>query len=160
MHQNHKLPAALCSAKNLAGAHVKHSHKWIRALIESLDTQADEKTKEKILENCGRNCIPRSFIEKVKALKENTKNTDDFLDKLGQTWKHLQRNGDNIHVVYNKCYCPLVKDYSERLSPTFCNCSKGWIKEVFESALEKPIAVELEKSIKQGDRVCKFNVHL
>ena len=139
---------------------MKHSHKWIRALTESLDTQLDEKTKEKILENCGRNCIPSSFIEKAKALKKNAKDTDDFLDKLGKKWKHLQRNGNNVYVVYEKCYCPLVKDYPEKLSPTFCNCSKGWIKELFESVLEKPITVELEKSIKQGDKICKFNVHL
>jgi hypothetical protein len=115
---------------------VKHSHKWIRALTESLDTQLDEKTKEKILEDCGRNCIPSSFIEKAKALKKNAKDTDDFLDKLGKKWKHLQRNGNNVYVVYEKCYCPLVKDYPEKLSPTFCNCSKGWIKELFESTLE------------------------
>lgn len=139
---------------------MKHSHKWIRALTESLDTQLDEKTKEKILEDCGRNCIPSSFIEKAKALKKNAKDTDDFLDKLGKKWKHLQRNGNNVYVAYEKCYCPLVKDYPEKLSPTFCNCSKGWIKELFESTLEKPITVELKKSIKQGDKICKFNVHL
>jgi predicted hydrocarbon binding protein len=139
---------------------VKQSHKWIKALTESLDTQLDEKAREKILENCGRNCISSSFVARGKALKKSAKNTDDFLDKLSQKWKHLQRDGNNIYVVYEKCYCPLVKDYPDKLSPTFCNCSKGWIKELFESALEKPITVKLEKSIKQGDKICRFSVHL
>jgi predicted hydrocarbon binding protein len=139
---------------------MKHSHKWIKTLIANLEAELDEKTRAKILENCGRNCIPHTFILKAKACKKDAKNTDEFLDKLSQTWKHLHREDDNIYVTYEKCYCPIVKDYPEKLSSTWCNCSRGWTKELFESTLEKPIDVKLEKSIKQGDNICKFRVKL
>jgi len=139
---------------------MKHSHKWIKSLITALQTELDEKTQAKILENCGRNCITHSFILKAKTCKKNAKNQKEFLDKLSKVWKSLHLEGNNVYVVYEKCYCPLVKEYPEKLSPTWCNCSRGWIKELFESALGKSIDVKLEKSIKQGDNICKFRVQL
>jgi len=139
---------------------LKHSHKWIKSLTESLDSQCKPELRAKILESCGRNCIPRSFIKRAQILKKESKDMNDFLEKLGKKWKHMQRDNDNVYIVYEKCYCPLVKDYPEKLSPTWCNCSRGWIKELFESALERPVEVKLEKSIKQGDSLCKFELLL
>jgi predicted hydrocarbon binding protein len=137
-----------------------HTHKWIKSLVSNLEAELDEKTRVRILENCGRTCISRSFIEKAKACKKNAKGMDDFLDKLSKVWSHLHIDGDNIYVIYEKCYCPLVKTYPDKLSPTFCNCSRGWIRELFESVLEKPVDVKLEKTIKQGDDICKFRARL
>jgi len=139
---------------------MKHSHKWIKSLLTALESELDEKTRARILENCGRNCITHSFILRAKACKKDAKNQKEFLDKLSKVWKHLHLEGDNVYVVYEKCYCPFVKAYPEKLSPTWCNCSRGWIKELFESTLEKPVDVKLEKSIKQGDNICKFKIKI
>lgn len=138
---------------------MKHIHKWIKTLVENLDAEVDEKTRTKVLENCGRSCIPRSYVKKAQTCRKNAKSINDFLDSLGKVWSHLKREGNNVFVVYEKCYCPLVKDYSEKLSSSWCNCSRGWIKELFESVLEKPVEVLLEKSIKQGNEICKFKVN-
>ncbi len=127
-----------------------HLQKWISTLVDNLDSNVDKKTGIKILENCGRSCIPASFIKKARACKAKSADTKDFLDRLGKIWKHLQYDGNKIYVTYNQCYCPMMKSYDGKLSPSFCNCSRGWIKELFESTLEKPVAVALEKSIKQG----------
>lgn len=146
--------------KTQRGIGMKHSHKWIKTLITSLDKELDEKTRAKILENCGRTCITHSFIQKAKKCKEESRDLNEFVDKLSKVWKHLKKDGDNIYVIYEKCYCPLVEAYPERLSSTWCNCSRGWIRELFESALGKPVEVKIEKSIKQGDDICKFRVRL
>lgn len=139
---------------------MKHSHKWIGSLIESLESQCDPKQRAKILEDCGRNCISRNFIKRAKDLKKTSEDMNEFLERLGKNWKHLQRDRKDIFVVYPKCYCPIVRDYPGTLSAAWCNCSRGWIKELFESVLERPVEVELQKSIKQGDDICKFKVSL
>lgn len=139
---------------------MKHFHKWIKSLMDNLEEYVDETKRVRVLENCGRTCIPRSFIKRAQACNNGAKNIDEFLDRLGKIWSHLQRDGDSIYVVYEKCYCPLVKAYPEKLSPIFCNCSRGWIRELFESVLERPVDVEFEKSIRQGDDVCRFRVRL
>ncbi|MCJ7423358.1 DUF6144 family protein [Candidatus Bathyarchaeota archaeon] len=135
-----------------------HSHKWIKSLVQSLHENVDEENRAKILERCGRNCISQSMIARAKKIKKNSKNIEEFLDKLSKNWKHLKLDGNKVYVEYEKCYCPLVRDYKETLPATFCNCSRGWLKELFESALEKPVEVKLEKSIKRGDEICRFRV--
>lgn len=100
------------------------------------------------------------MITKARKIKKNSKDLDEFLVKLSKNWKHLKLERKKIYVEYEKCYCPLVRDYHEKLSVTFCNCSRGWLKELFESELEKPVQVKLEKSIKRGDEICRFRVLL
>jgi len=139
---------------------MSHLHSWIKTLMESLDSAVDEEVLVRVLENCGRNCIPSSFVEKVKELRNDSEDLDDFLDKLSEVWPHLEREGDEIYAVYDKCYCPLVEDFSNKLSRSFCYCSIGWTKELFESALGRYVKVEFLKSVKQGDSFCKFRILL
>jgi len=126
--------------------------------LEGMDKELDEETRVKILEGCGRNCASLSLIKKAQALKARSKDMDEFLDELSKVWNHLKREGDGVYVVYEKCYCPLVGKYPGNLSASYCNCSRGWIKEVFEKTLRKPVEVKLIASIKQGDKACKFEV--
>lgn len=139
---------------------MKHSHKWIATLLAGLDEEVDTGIKVAVLERCGRTCITHSMVKKAKSCRAEAKDEAEFLDRLGRDWKHLQREGDEVFVVYPRCYCPLVKDFPGKLSASWCNCSRGWVKELFEKALDRPIDVELLQSIRQGDPVCKFRVHL
>jgi len=52
-----------------------------------------------------------------------------------------------------------VKNNVINLTGTFCYCSRGWVKKIFETLLNKTVSVELEKSIGLGDKVCKFIVY-
>ncbi len=139
---------------------MKHVHRWIESLMGMLDKSLDEKTRMEVMEACGRTCIPQSFIRSAQACKEESKNDDDFLDRLNKVWRHVKREGKKVYVIYEKCYCPLVKGHPNRVSPTFCNCSRGWIMELFESALERPVEVKMVSTIAKGDEICKFEVRL
>jgi len=135
-------------------------HRWIKNVLEGLDTEVDEKTRIKILENCGRKCAPQSLIKKAQTLKKQSETTEEFLKKLSKAWKHLKIEDGHVYVEYEKCYCPLVRAYKGELSKSFCNCSRGWIRQVLESALGKPVDVEIERTVKQGASSCKFHVHI
>ncbi|MCK4478878.1 hypothetical protein KAU88_10215 [Candidatus Bathyarchaeota archaeon] len=47
-----------------------------------------------------------------------------------------------------------------KLSATYCNCSRGWAKELFEGVLGRPVGVIMEKSIIKGDDQCRFRIVL
>jgi predicted hydrocarbon binding protein len=47
-----------------------------------------------------------------------------------------------------------------QLSATYCNCSRGWAKALFEGALGRPVEVVMEESIVEGDDQCKFRIIL
>jgi len=135
------------------------TEKWISSLIKGLDEHVDEKTRALILEQCGRQCQSQSFIKKAKAIYQKSKGIDEFLEKLSRTYKHLHTEDDGVYVIYPRCYCGQVKTIPRgELSGTYCNCSRGWAKALFEGALGRPVEVVLEKSIINGDDECKFRI--
>jgi predicted ArsR family transcriptional regulator len=140
---------------------VGRTEKWITNLIDGLNENVDEKTIVKMLEQCGRQCQSQSFIKKAKEIYKKSKNADDFLEKLGRVYKHLHREGDKVYLMYPKCYCSQVNKIPKgKLSGTYCNCSRGWAKALFEGAIGRPVEVIIEKSIINGDNQCKFRVIL
>jgi len=135
--------------------------RWIACLIAGLDENVDEKTIAKVLEQCGRQCQSESFVKKARDIYQRSKSMDEFLDKLGKVYKHLHREGDNVYIVYPKCYCLFVnKNPPRKLSATYCNCSRGWAKALFEGALGRPVEVVMEQSTVKGDNECKFRIIL
>lgn len=136
--------------------------KWLESLIESLDESLDEKTKKKVMEKCGKACaIYDGDIEEIKAIKRNSENLEEILDQINQEklWcgKWIKK-GNTIYSICKKCGCPFVRSQIIKPSPTFCYCSRGWAKSVFEVILEKPVQVEQKKAIGRGDNICQFIV--
>jgi hypothetical protein len=137
------------------------SQKWISTLIGSLDDHVDEKTRALILEQCGRQCQSGSFVKKAKQIYEKSANVSDFVDRFSKVYKHLRKEGDRVYIVYPRCYCVQVNKIPKgKLSGTYCNCSRGWAKALFEGATGRPVEVTMEKSIVNGDNECKLRIAL
>jgi len=61
------------------------------------------------------------------------------------------------------CHCPRVRDIlkdGRHLSTTYCHCSAGFYKKNFEAVLQRPVDVEIVKTVLRGDDVCSFAIHL
>jgi len=137
--------------------------KWLEALLTSLDTEVDKRTKAQLMEHCGRACaLHHRSIEKAKAIQQDAREINELLDRLNQQegfWcGKWMKDSDIIYSVCEECGCPLVRAGVVKLSPTFCDCSRGWVKAVFETVLGRPVEVELEQALGRGDRVCEFVV--
>jgi predicted ArsR family transcriptional regulator len=140
---------------------VGRTEKWITALMDGLGKNVEEKTLARVLEQCGRQCQSQSFIKKARSLYENSRSTDEFLDKLGKVYKHLRKEGDRVYLVYPRCYCSQVNKIPKgKLSGAYCNCSRGWARALFEGALGRDVEVVKEKSIIGGDGECRFRIVL
>jgi predicted hydrocarbon binding protein len=139
----------------------KRMERWITCLIAGLDENVDEKTIAKVLEQCGRQCQSESFVKKARDIYKRSKSMNEFLDSFSKVYKHLHGEGNNVYIVYPKCYCSFVNKIPQgKLSATYCNCSRGWTKALFEGALGRPVEVVMEKSIVKGDDQCKFRIIL
>jgi predicted hydrocarbon binding protein len=149
--------ARLYNQENHMSQKTKFVHDWILNLMNSMDQNLEEKEKTRLLEDCGRACA-RSH-----AQKEAAKLRGDLDGWLGvmKKWvgpKNVQKEKNAVQVTYSQCYCPLVKDIPPLLSETYCHCSRGWLKEVFETVVEKPVEVKLEDSIMRGGKECRFTI--
>jgi hypothetical protein len=136
------------------------SQRWILTLLENLDAGVDGETRAKVLEACGRTCLPKALKAKARKLYEKAHGRDAFLDALSALWPAVKRDGEAVHVVYPQCYCSLLKGISGAVSPSFCLCSAGYVKELFEYVTGRPVTVELESSIVRGGSECRCGVEL
>jgi len=137
----------------------RFKEEWLKSLLKQMDEQFDEKTRVKLMEACGRDCARRGAIRMAEACKGDVGKLVESLAKyLGK--ENSRMEGNVVHLAYSKCLCELVADGPERLSDTYCFCSKGWVLEMFETAAQKPVKVELLQTIKRGAPSCKFIIKL
>jgi len=141
----------------------KHTGMWLEAILSGLETQTDEKTRLEMLGSCGRACARSgSTAGKAKAIKSGGKKIDELLQELSRETSGLvewQRDGGSVSLEYKRCFCPIRAGKLVR-SKAFCDCSAGWIKEIFETATGRPVTVHIEQAIGRGDPICRFLVRV
>jgi predicted ArsR family transcriptional regulator len=136
----------------------RHKVQWLVDLLKEVEGHIDEERLANILENRGRACISATYIEKAKDAAKDAQDIDEFLDNLARAVPMLKREGDKVYMVYPKCYCHNLKGIKGAVPGSYCCCSVGWVKEMFEQALGRPVEVKLEASILRGDKACRLRV--
>ena len=63
-----------------------------------------------------------------------------------------------LHLQFADCPCPILADVDRLDTYTWCQCTTGYSKVLFEQAFGCAVAVELLKSIKAGDDICLMNI--
>lgn len=148
---------------------------WVKGAMERLDALVDAKTRILIMENCGYNCadVNRRVIERAKARRKKFKSIEEFLEAeqlKPMTGTRLVREGNILYQFYTpraftrsmRCYCSLLRGLpdDEKVSATYCHCSKGFVKKFWENVLERPVRIELMQSAVSGASECKFAIYL
>jgi predicted hydrocarbon binding protein len=144
-----------------SSASPKKKAKFAKCLMDNFEKHFPENVRIKVMENCGRSCIGATIIQKAKKIKKNAKNLKELVDGFNK--QHigggkLKLEGNKIYAVYDRCYCGMVNKAKEKFSSTYCNCSRGWLLELFEKVFEKPVKIDLIESIIQGAKTCKFAI--
>jgi predicted hydrocarbon binding protein len=134
-------------------------HRWIGSLLKNFSKMKNSDEGISLLESCGRDCARSGAIQMA---VEADKNVDNLLNKLkthlGE--ENAVRDGKRITIQYPKCYCPLVSGMTPQKDSAWCNCSRGWLLEMFETVTGKPAQVELKQSILRGDERCRFEIRI
>lgn len=153
----------------------------IKQALHKLDEVATEEQKYEALSVCGHK-FPVELIEEMRTLYRETNSIDTVIQAMkdGHSfYPQLRREGN---IIYNKksparkeafenaktreermaaiCFCPLLKDVWDEMPDTFCYCSAGWPRRLFEGILETQVKVDVTKSLLKGDDYCEFAIHL
>ncbi|MFW9982510.1 MAG: GyrI-like domain-containing protein [Candidatus Thorarchaeota archaeon] len=164
----------------LTASHEERTKAIITAL-ETLETVADDSQRYEILSRCA-HVYPPELIPPMRELWLSTKNIDAVIDKmkeLGGYYPKCTRNGRVISQVKNPanpkafeeaktreekrkayCFCPLIKESLDKVPSTFCNCSAGWPRQIWEGILGERVRVDIVKSLLNDDDYCEFDIHL
>ena len=135
---------------------------WMADLFETMDRELDPATKVKIMAGCGRGCFRRfSFKSDIAKLgKGSIENLLTAYKKNFEVW----REGDLVHVRYGaenkQCYCPAARYHPVLPNDMHCDCTRATHQTIFETALERPIRVEVVESLRRGGKTCHFVAHV
>lgn len=137
----------------------RFTHQWVTNLLVGIEGSLNPETTERLLEACGRACARGGAV--VEAA-DCAGDVDGFVLKLrGWIGEHnVSVDGATVHLVYERCYCTSDPELPRQAGGTFCSCSRGWIKEMFETVVGRPVEVDIVSTIAGGAEACRFNVRL
>ena len=58
------------------------------------------------------------------------------------------------------CHCPLAGQFMDQMPETFCCCSTGWYRQLWEGIIRQPVQIDIVKTLTMGDDDCRFAIHL
>jgi hypothetical protein len=148
---------------------------WVKDAMDRLDASTDTAKREQIMLACGYNCMDRNNrpMQMAKSRRQKYPTEEAFL--VAEVLKpprgmRFERKGDMLLQYYTphkfgkgmRCYCSLLRALPERVtvSPTYCQCSRGFVQKYWEGILVRPVRVELRETAISGAEECKFIIYL
>lgn len=156
---------------------------WVKAAMDRIDGLADEEQKYWAVSRCA-DVYPGLRIQRLRGVWERTHDVDEVLRAMEPDtgWYSKPRREGNViyhpKVPFDReawegatdpaerrrhfCHCGLVRGSMDEvdMSPTYCYCGTGWVRQLWEGILGRPVRVELLRSVVRGDEVCEFKIHL
>lgn len=133
------------------------THHWVESLLNNMDGRIDDETAVALMVAGGRACATRTMAPLLEQYKGDL---DGFLTMMAPHFPNdgLYRDGNRVTLAWDRCLCPVVGGTQGTLPKVFCHCSEGWMREVFESIIGKPVDVHIVTTVKRGDPRCVFTI--
>jgi hypothetical protein len=131
---------------------------WVKSTIERLENHFDGEKVKQIRMNCQCGYGMDEKLALVKELIEDSTSMEEFgnLEKAKEAGLFCV-NGE-LYLQFCFCPCPMVAGVDRLKSKTWCQCTTGYSKVLFEKAFACEVEVALEKSIKMGDEICLMKI--
>jgi hypothetical protein len=148
---------------------------WVKEAMERLDALAPPAKREQIMLACGYNCIALNSRPMEAARTRRKKYPDEEAFLKAEVLKpprgmRFEREGKKLIQFYTphaygrgmRCYCALMRGLPEGVtaSPTYCQCSRGFVARYWEGILGRPVRVELGPTAISGADECRFTIYL
>jgi hypothetical protein len=146
---------------------------WVPRFFKVVDEQLDEPTRKRLMVANGKACYsafaPNQARRPEPATPERIK---QWVAERG-TSRGYSMDGDAIVMEYTSsaetgntsgegvCLCPTVEAQNAKtITPTYCWCSVGYVKEMHDRVFGRPVNVELVQSVLMGQKRCRFRITL
>jgi hypothetical protein len=120
----------------------------------------------------GSLCATGAYGEITDSTSHSTEEIDatiaDWQKFLGR--ENIYRNDNTVFFNYvgnpkglkiadGYCLCPMLENGPATLSPTYCQCSAGYVRYMFQKLITgRPVQVELLESLRGGGKSCRFKI--
>jgi hypothetical protein len=144
---------------------------WVRRFFAAMDQTLDRPARERLMIANGRACFaafagpPKKkpepdALEKFKAWIAEKGRAQGYGIEGGVISFEFAGSAETGQAAPESiCLCPLAEaQKAGQISPTYCLCSVGYVREMHERTLGRPVEVELVDSVLRGGRRCKFRM--
>jgi predicted hydrocarbon binding protein len=131
---------------------------WVKNTMKRLENNFDVLTVKKIRMNCQCGYAMDEKFALVKELMASSTNLDEFANNEKAKAAGLSYHDGNLYLQFPFCPCPMLAEVDKIESNTWCQCTTGYSKVLFEKAFGCQVDVELLKSIKMGNDICLMKI--
>jgi len=105
-----------------------------------------------------------AFVEQHPEIRQGVREGNVICEiKIPYMTREYLAETDPQMKRYHYCHCPWVRESirsGQAISPTFCQCSIGFVKKPWEVIFDQPLEGEIVESVLKGDPWCKIVIHL
>lgn len=131
---------------------------WVKSTMHRLENKFDQETTKQIRMNCQCGYGMDDKLALVKELMASASNMDEFANSKKAKEAGLFCKDGELYLQFFFCPCPMLADVDRLDSKTWCLCTTGYSKVLFEKAFGCEVDVDLLKSIKAGDDICLMKI--
>lgn len=131
---------------------------WVKSTVKRLESHFDKSDVKQIRMNCQCGYGMDEKLALVKELVESSSTMDEFGSSDKAREAGLSCVNGELYLQFPFCPCPMLSDVDILETDTWCQCTTGYSKVLFEKAFGCKVDVELLKSIKMGDEICLMKI--
>jgi hypothetical protein len=146
------------TAQKMVGKKEEQNPVWVKNTMKRLEENFDAQTVKKIRMNCQCGYGMDEKLALVKGLMANASNLEEFANQQKANAAGLSYKDGELYLMFAFCPCPMLAEVDRLPTNTWCQCTTGYSKVLFEKAFGCEVDVELLKSIKMGDDSCLMKI--
>jgi hypothetical protein len=132
---------------------------WIKSFFINMNKFIDTNTISELMICNGRDCAKRNTLQIVDRCEGDINRLILTLDSIPDI-EIIKKGNNHYHIIYQRCFCELISNKKALLPYHYCECSKGWLLELFERVSQKAVHVNIIDTIGRGDDQCKFSIEI
>jgi hypothetical protein len=131
---------------------------WVNSTMRRLENKFDSETTKQIRMNCQCGYGIDEKLALLNELKAAASSLEEFAGSDKAKAAGLTCENGELFLRFLFCPCPMLADVDRLESKTWCQCTTGYSKVLFEKTFGCSVDVELLKSIKAGDDICLMKI--
>lgn len=143
---------------NTGAAKGESNSAWVKSTMCRLEEKFDAVTVKQIRMNCQCGYGMDEKLALLNELKSAAANMEEFAGAEKARAAGLFCEDGQLYLKFLFCPCPILAQTERLDSMTWCQCSAGYSKVLFEKAFGCEVDVTLLNSIKCGDDVCLMRI--
>ncbi len=135
--------------------------KWANGVCGYFDANFSPEEVRRLRMACSCN-PPEGKLRDAKTIYDAASMPEDFCEGFNRKFapdNSVWHEGGAYYFSYPRCYCSCVARVNEPLPRTWCFCTLGYVKKLFDYVLCLDTQVELLESVKLGSSRCVMKIN-